>query len=91
MGGGCGKGRIWTQGRKLVFGNLGRGVLEKVGFGLRKEEFRNLGGVLEMVRFGLGEENWYLEIGGGGVFWKRLDLDSGKKIGIWKFGGGVLK
>ena len=26
----------------------------------------------------------------GGVFCQRLDLDSGKKIGVWKFGGGGL-
>ena len=38
---------------------------------------------MEKVGFGLREENWYLEIWGG-VFWKRLDLDSGKKsLEIW--------
>ena len=38
---------------------------------------------MEKVRFGLREENWYLEIWGG-VFWRRLDLDSGKKsLEIW--------
>ena len=28
--------------------------------------------------------------GGGCVFCQRSDLDSGKKIGVWKWGGGVL-
>ena len=90
----------------------GEGVLEKVGFGLREQnwsldilgwggsgkgriwtqgtklEFGNFeGGVLDKVGFGLREENWSLEILRG-VFWTRLDLDSGKTIGIWKLGGG---
>ena len=72
-GGECSaKGRIWTRGRKLQFGNWGGG------------------GVLPKVRFGLREENWSLEILGGGVFCQRSDLDSWKKIAVWKFGGGVL-
>ena len=69
MRGGCsGKGQIWTQERKLVFGNFGGGVLEKVGFGLRVENWSLEigGGALEKIRFGLREENWYLEILGGG-------------------------
>ena len=65
------------------------------------------GDVLPNVRFGLREENWSLEIGGGcsakgqiwtrgrkfefgnfrGVFCQRSDLDSRKKIGVWKFWG----
>ena len=39
------------------------------------------------VGFELREENWSLEIWGG-VFCQRSDLDLGKKIGVWKFGGG---
>ena len=33
-----------------------------------------------------------LQLPPGGVFCQRSDLDSGKKIGVWKFGGvgGVL-
>ena len=38
-GGDSGKGQIWTQERKLVLKLGGGGVLEKVSFGLRKENY----------------------------------------------------
>ena len=48
------------------------------------------GGVLPKVRFGIGEENWSLEIlGGGCVFCQGSDLDLGKKIRVLG-GGGVF-
>ena len=46
------------------------------------------GGVLPKVGFGFREENWSLEIWGGGVFCQRSDLDLGKKIGVWNLWGG---
>ena len=54
------------------------GVLPKVGFGFREENWSLEiwgGGVLSKVGFGLGEENWSLEFVGGGVFCQRSDLD----------------
>ena len=97
--GGGGASSYLDSGKKIGVWKLGGGVFWKrsdldSGKKIAVWKFGE-GCVLEKVGFGLGEENWSLEMGGGGLggFWKRYDLDSGKKIGIWKFGGGgvVLK
>ena len=65
----------------------GEGVLEKVGFGLREQNWS-----LDILGWGgsgkgrIWTQGTKLEFGNfEGVFWTRSDLDSGKKIGVWKF------
>ena len=45
----------------------------------------------EGVRSDLDSENWSFQFSGGGVFWVRSDLDSGKQIRVFNWGGGVLR
>ena len=68
---------------------LGGGVLEKVRFGHRKENL--IGGVFWKVKTQSAKICLTFHFRGEGVFWKRSDLDTRKKIGVWKFRGGGLE
>ena len=75
-------------GKKLKIWILEGGVFCNFGFGLR-EKVGNLdfGGVFCNFGFGLREKVGNLDFGG---YSATSDLDLGKKLEIWMFGGGVF-